>query len=282
LRALAVPISLPSARVAALTAVALICFAANSLLCRAALGSGAIDPARFTAVRLGCGAILLAILAGARLRGAWRSAAALLLYAVAFSFAYVRLPAGVGALILFGSVQLTMVGTGVIRGERPGLQTFAGLFLALVGLVALAIPSARSATLLASSSMAAAGAAWGAYSLFARKTGSALIDTAGNFARTVPVAALLWFAAPAQPFRPSGLILAALSGALASGVGYAIWATAVPHLTATRAAVAQLLVPVIAAGGGIALLGERLTGRLLASAACILCGVALALFRRRR
>jgi drug/metabolite transporter (DMT)-like permease len=130
--------------------------------------------------------------------------------------------------------------------------------------------------------MAAAGAAWGAYSLFARKTGSALIDTAGNFARTVPVAAVLWFAAPAQPFRASGLILAAVSGALASGVGYAIWATALPHLTATRAAVAQLLVPVIAAAGGIALLGERLTGRLLVSAACILCGVALALFGRRR
>src|SRR5256885_5775572 len=187
LRALAVPISLPAARVAALTALALLCFAANSLLCRAALGSGAIDPARFTAVRLGCGAVLLAVLTGGRLRGAWRSAAALLLYAVAFSFAYVRLPAGVGALILFGSVQITMVGTGVVRRQRPRLHAFARPLLALVRLVALAMPSARSATLLASLSMSAAGAAWGAVSLFARQTGSALVGSAGQLCSHTPV-----------------------------------------------------------------------------------------------
>jgi drug/metabolite transporter (DMT)-like permease len=269
-------------RVSLLTATALLCFAANSLLCRAALGSGAIDPARFTAVRLGCGAALLWVLAGGRLRGAWRSAGALALYAVAFSFAYVRLPAGVGALILFGAVQITMVGTGIVRGERPGLRTFAGLLLAIAGLVALAVPSALAATLAASLSMALAGVAWGVYSLLARKVGSALVDTAGHFARTIPVAAALWYLAPAQPYRTGGLLLAAASGALASGVGYAIWATAVPHLTATRAAVAQLLVPVIAAAGGVALLGERISPRLLVAAACILCGVALALLSRKR
>jgi drug/metabolite transporter (DMT)-like permease len=281
-RAVAARAPLATLQVAALTGLALVCFAGNSLLCRAALGPGSIDPARFTAIRLGSGAALLAILTGGRIRGEWRTAFVMVLYAVPFSFAYVRLPTGAGALILFGSVQITMVGAAIAHGERPGLRAFAGLFLALAGLVWLALPSTHGASLLASLSMAVAGSMWGAYSLLARRAGSALIDTAGHFARTLPAAALLWFAAPAHAVQTSGIVFAVLSGAIASGVGYAIWATALPHLTATRAAVAQLLVPVLAAAGGIALLGERLTPRLAASAACILTGVALAMFGRRR
>ena len=282
MRAVAARAPLTTVSVAALTALALVCFAANSLLCRAALGPGSIDPARFTAIRLASGAALLAILTGGRIRGEWRAAFVMVLYAVTFSFAYVRLPAGAGALILFGSVQITMVGAAVVHGERPGMRAFAGLFLALAGLVWLALPSTHGASLVASLSMAVAGSMWGAYSLIARRAGSALIDTAGHFAKTLPAAALLWFAAPAHAVHISGVVFAVLSGAFASGVGYAIWATALPHLTATRAAVAQLLVPVLAAAGGIALLGERLTPRLAASAACILSGVALAMFGRRR
>ncbi|MFL5422538.1 MAG: EamA family transporter, partial [Myxococcales bacterium] len=212
MRAVAARAPLARVWVVALTALALVCFAANSLLCRAALGPGLIDPARFTAIRLSSGALLLGILTGGRIRGEWRAAFVMVLYAVTFSFAYVRLPAGAGALILFGSVQLTMVGAAIAHGERPGMRAFVGLFLALAGLVWLALPSTHGASLVASVSMAVAGSMWGAYSLIARRAGSALIDTAGHFARTLPAAALLWFAAPAHAVHTSGVVFAALSG----------------------------------------------------------------------
>jgi drug/metabolite transporter (DMT)-like permease len=263
-----------------LTAAALSCFAANSLLCRAAMGPHLIDPARFTAIRLGSGAILLALLVGGRVRGSWRSAAALAAYAVAFSLAYVRLPAATGSLVLFGAVQLTMVGVGIASGERPGPRTWIGLLVAAAGLAALAAPTAGSASTLPTVLMLVAGTAWGTYSLLARRIGAAVADTAGNFVRTAPLAALLWIAAPHQTTAPAGIALAVASGALTSGVGYAIWAAAVPNLTATRAAVAQLLVPVIAAAGAVALLGESLTPRLAVCGVAILAGVGLALSER--
>lgn len=274
-------------RTAALTALALLAFAGNSILCRMALGSHAISPAGFTAVRLGAGAaalwLLAALRAGGRPRhaGQWASAAALFVYAAAFSFAYVSLGAGTGALILFGAVQLTMLLAGLRAGERPGTAEWAGFVLALSGLVVLVLPGLTAPAPVGSALMASAGIAWGVYSLRGRGSTSALRDTAGNFLLTLPLAALmLVLAGGAGAWTARGALLAATSGALASGAGYAIWYTALPSLTATRAALVQLLVPVIAAAGGVALLGEAVPLRLPISAALVLGGVALAVTSR--
>ena len=270
------------ARIAALTLAALIAFAANSVLARLALRSGAIDAASYTGIRLASGAIVLALLvmAGGQRpsgRGNWRGAFWLALYALPFSFAYLALTTGTGALILFGAVQLTMIGTGIARGERPANREWLGLVLAVAGLVALVGPGVSAPPAWAAGLMALAGAAWGAYSLRGRGAADPLRETAGNFVRSVA------FAVPALLLARGGLhadrdgvLLAAASGGLASGCGYAIWYAALPALTATRAAVAQLAVPAIAAAAGIVLLGEPLTLRLLLSGCAILGGVALA------
>lgn len=274
-------------RTAILTALALLAFAGNSILCRMALGSHAISPAGFTTVRLGAGAaalwLLVALRTGGvpRYAGDWASATALFVYAAAFSFAYISLGAGTGALILFGAVQLTMLLGGLRAGERPGPAEWAGFVLALSGLVVLVLPGLTAPAPVGSALMASAGVAWGVYSLRGRGSTSALRNTAGNFLLTLPMAALmLLVAGGAGTWTARGALLAAASGALASGAGYAIWYTALPSLTATRAALVQLLVPVIAAAGGVALLGEAVPFRLPISAALVLGGVALAVTSR--
>jgi drug/metabolite transporter (DMT)-like permease len=264
------------------TAAALIAFAANSLLCRAALGAGRADAASFTLLRLSSGAAVLLLLSrgtgGAR-GGSWPSALALFVYAAAFSFAYFSLSAGVGALLLFGSVQVTMIGAGIAAGERPPALVWAGLVLALGGLVHLSLRGARVPSLGGTGLMLAAGVAWGVYSLRGRRSGPPLPATADNFRRAAPLAALVSIVAVlagAIHLTPAGAALAVASGAITSGLGYVAWYSALPHLTAARAAVLQLSVPVIAAAGGVLLLGEVLTARLLISGAAVLVGIALA------
>lgn len=273
-----------------LTTAALIAFAANSLLCRLALAPRELDAASFTAIRLASGALVLAALAARRPRGpggTWGSATALFAYAAPFSYAYLELGAGIGALVLFGAVQTTMIGWAIARGERPRPAVWIGVALALGGLVALAAPGRTAPDPLATALMALAGVAWGVYSLRGRAPGAdPLRANAGNFLRATPMAlALVGIALVAAPAAPSpsarGVALAVASGAIASGIGYSVWYAALRGLAATQAAVVQLLVPVIAAAGGVALLGEAVTWRLAGAAAAILGGVALAIRARR-
>lgn len=275
-----------------LTAAAVAAFAANSVLCRAALGKGLVDPETFTTLRLVSGAVVLLLLA--RYRGAaspprdLHASAALFAYALAFSLAYVRIPAALGALLLFGAVQVTMVGWGLVAGERPRAVEWCGLALSTAGLVALTIPGIRtgggefSGGLL----MLGAGVAWSVYSLLGRTSvGDPVAVNAARFAWAVPMAlAASAVAAPAAPPRvtAAGVLLAVASGGLASGLGYALWYAAVRRLTATRAALVQLSVPPLAAFGGVALLGEPVSLRLALSAAAILGGIALAVAGGRR
>ncbi|WP_164017583.1 DMT family transporter [Pyxidicoccus trucidator] len=274
-------------RTGLLTVLALVGFAANSLLCRAALAGGGrlIDAASFTGVRLVSGALVLAVLlrvrGGRYTGGSWPSALALFVYAAGFSLAYVRIPAGVGALLLFGCVQATMLGMGLARGERPKAREVAGLLLALSGLVGLTAPGGSAPDPVGAALMAGAGVAWGVYSLRGRGNRNPLAATADNFLRSVPMAAALsavglWVQGTPHA-TGHGVALAVASGALASGVGYSLWYAALPHLTATRAAIVQLSVPVLAAVGGVLLLGETLTQRLVFAGAALLMGVLLAL-----
>jgi drug/metabolite transporter (DMT)-like permease len=238
-------------------------------------------------VRLLSGAVTLWLLArGAKASkggGSWFSAAALFAYAIAFSLAYLVLGAGVGALILFGAVQLTMLAAGLRAGERPRLVEWLGLAFALSGLVVLTLPGAAAPDLTGAALMALAGLAWGVYSLRGRGAVYPLAITADNFLRSVPLAAAAALAAlPWAHVSPRGILLAAASGALASGVGYSLWYAALRGLSATRAAIVQLAVPALAAAGGVALLGETLTPRLAVAGLGIFGGVALAVLGRRR
>ena len=272
-----------------LTVAALFGFAANSLLCRTALGDGSIDAASFTAIRIGSGAAVLAAITLARgtpLRaaGRWSSAGALFAYAAAFSFAYLRLTTATGALILFATVQMTMLGWAVARGERPPALEWIGIALACSGLFALVLPGLAAPDPIGAVLMAGAGIAWGAYSLRGRGATRPLAATADNFLRAVPMAGLLLVALPILGGTISlfGALLAASSGAIASGLGYSLWYAALPHLAPARAAIVQLSVPVIAAVGGVVVLGESITPRLAGATAAILGGIALALAARRR
>ena len=277
----------PVAQLAALTVLALLAFAANSILCRLALREGGIDPLGFTLLRLASGAAMLALLVRWRRRsrpmaGDWGSALALFAYALAFSLAYVELAAGTGALLLFGAVQLTMVGFGLRQGERwSGLQGL-GAALALGGLAFLVWPGWQAPPLAAAALMAGAGIAWGVYSWRGRAVVDPLRSTAGNFYRAAPLAVLPCLAYLPQ-LRPDalGAACAVLSGAVASGLGYAVWYSVLPALGAKTAANAQLAVPVIAALAGVALLGEPIGWRLAVAAAAVLGGIALAARTRR-
>jgi drug/metabolite transporter (DMT)-like permease len=271
-------------RAFALTLLAMVAFAANSLLCRLALRTTAIDPATFTAIRLVGGAALLWSLVGVqgrRPRGTWSSALALFAYAAAFSFAYVKLPAGTGALLLFGAVQVTMHAYGLWTGERLSARQTGGLLLALAGLVGLLLPGLTAPPLGSAVAMLCAGIAWGVYSLRGRKGGDPTAATAGNFVRSVPLALLLVLVA-ARPVEldRAGVGYAIASGALASGLGYAVWYAVLPSLRASTAASVQLSVPVIAALGGVLLLAEPITLRLVFGSAAVLGGIALTLGRR--
>lgn len=273
-----------SARTPLAATFALLGFAANSLLCRAALRGGAIDAWSFTFVRLASGALVLGLLArvarraeGPRPSGSWGSAFALVLYAGAFSAAYSQLSTGVGALVLFSAVQATMLGWGLAHGHHPRAAEWLGLALALGGLVALTLPGASAPDLLPALLMALAGVGWGAYSLRGRASRAALADTAGNFARGVGLVLLALVPAwSTLAANPRGILLACASGALASGLGYSLWYAALPGLGATRAALVQLAVPVLTAGLGVLLLGETVTRRLALAGALILGGIALA------
>jgi drug/metabolite transporter (DMT)-like permease len=280
----AIPLRSP-AFVIAVTLFTMLPLAANSLFARAAIGADAIDPASFTTVRLLSGAVMLWLIAvvsghasAREVRGNWLSAAMLFAYAAAFSFAYLDLSAGTGALILFGCVQATMWLAALWRGERPHGLAWLGLVAACGGLVYLMSPGLTAPPPLAAGLMAAAGVAWGVYSLHGRGSSDPLADTAGNFVRSLPLTALLSLLWLGQvQWSAPGLGWAVLSGALASGVGYALWYSVLPYLSATRAATVQLSVPVIAALAGVILLDETLTLRLVLAAALILGGIGLTL-----
>lgn len=271
-------------RIAALTALAMVAFASNSLLCRAALKHTAIDAASFATIRLASGAVVLWLIATLRRgdhagRGSWPSAVALFVYAAGFSFAYVSLPASTGALLLFGAVQATMIGHGLWAGERLRRMQLAGLVLALGGLVGLLLPGLTAPPVLGALLMLAAGVAWGVYSLRGKGSGNPIRVTAGNFLRAVPFAAAVSVVMRSgTSLDPHGAGYAVVSGALASGIGYAIWYSALPVLKATSAATVQLSVPVLAALGGIAVLGESVTMRLILASAAILGGIALVIW----
>jgi drug/metabolite transporter (DMT)-like permease len=275
-------------RALALTSLAMIAFAANSILCRLALKDTGIDAASFTTVRLLSGTAMLWLVArrdrGALAgRGNWRSAFALFAYAAGFSFAYVSLPAATGALLLFGAVQATMIGRGLWMGERLRQLQFVGLVLALAGLVGLLSPGLTAPPLPGSLLMLGAGVAWGIYSLRGKGAGDPIRITGGNFLRAVPIAAVLSVVTyQSASLDREGVLYAVLSGALASGMGYAIWYTALPALKATSAATVQLSVPVLAALGGIVFLGETVTLRLALASIAILGGIALVILERQR
>lgn len=274
------------ARAAVLTSLAMLAFACNSLLCRVALKNARIDAASFTTIRLVSGAAVLWLLArtirGSRTgRGRWGSAFALFVYAAGFSFAYVSLPASTGALLLFVAVQATMIGRGLLVGERLLKAQWGGIVLASGGLLGLLLPGLSAPPLLGAALMLCAGVAWGVYSLRGQDAGDPIRVTAGNFLRAVPFAAVVSALAHHDASMDrAGVLYAVASGALASGIGYAIWYTALPALRATTAATVQLSVPVIAASGGIAFLGEPVSLRLILASAAILGGIALFILER--
>ncbi len=280
---------------ALLTALAMLAFAGNSLLCRMALKLTTLDAASFTSVRLVSGAIALCLLlrfrGGAKARGThgnWGSALALFAYAALFSYAYVGMTAATGALLLFGAVQASMIGWGLAHGERlRPLQTL-GFVAALAGLAALMLPGFATPQWSVALAMLGAGVAWGVYSLRGKtvtpgQAADPLSTTYGNFVRTVPMAvALIAVALPTVQLDSAGMALAVASGAITSGLGYAVWYRALPALQATHAATVQLSVPVIAAAGGVLILGESFTWQLLVSSVAILGGIALVLRKARR
>lgn len=275
------------ARTTALTGLAMIAFACNSLLCRYALKHTAIDAGSFTVIRLVAGAGMLWLIANLRATprgsaGNWPSALALFVYAAGFSFAYVSLPAATGALLLFGAVQVTMVGHGLWRGERLHGWQWAGFILAAAGLVGLLMPGLSAPPLQGAVLMLGAGVAWGIYSLRGKDARDAARVTAGNFLRTIPIALVLlpWLSLH-MSLDGAGVWYAVASGALASGVGYAIWYAALPWLQATTAATVQLSVPVLAAIGGVVLLAEPVTVRLGLASVAVLGGIAMVIVQGR-
>ena len=270
-----------------LAIIAMLAFAANSLLCRLALGQDALDAASFATVRMTSGALTLSLimLLGRRRysRGwpDWRPAAMLFTYMVFFSFAYVSLSAGTGALILFGAVQLTMFVFALRQGEYFPMLSWVGLVLAVLGLIYLVSPGITAPDPIGAILMTIAGIAWGFYSLLGRGIADPLESTAKSFAYSVPVVLMVsLFFIQDLHVTPYGLILALASGAITSGCGYVIWYAALPGLTAGRAAAMQLSVPVIAAFGGVLLLSEPVTLRLLLASGATLGGVAIVLAQR--
>jgi drug/metabolite transporter (DMT)-like permease len=271
-------------RTAVFTALALVAFAGNSLLCRMALGPAAIDAASFSTIRIVAGACCLGLLTAVTRRGrvwtqgSWLSAAILFVYAIPFSYAYGLLTAGTGALILFGTVQVTMIGGALVEGERPRARQWFGLLVAIAGLVYLLSPGIASPSPVGAALMAVAGVAWALYSIQGRGAVDPVAQNGGNFIRTLPM--LLMVSVLALRFRhieTGGAILAIVSGALTTGLGYAVWYSALRGLTATRAALVQLLVPVITVTGGVVFLREPISPRVLLSAAIVIAGIGLAL-----
>jgi drug/metabolite transporter (DMT)-like permease len=268
----------------AYTVMALVAFAANSILCRMALREGVIDPATFSTVRFLSGAVTLSLIAARVQRpffplpGSWAAAIVLALYALPFAFSYTQLSAGTGALILFGCVQLTMPAAALYEGDRPHAVQWMGLVIAVGGLVTLVFPGLAAPSPAAAGLMATAGVCWGLYSLRGRGSSNPLLQNTGNFVRAVPlIAAASLLAAPRFHVEPRGVILAMGSGAIASGLGYVVWYAALRGLSAVRASVVQLAVPLIASGGGVILLSESVTVRLVLSTVLVLGGITMAI-----
>ncbi|HBH61984.1 MAG TPA: EamA family transporter [Nitrospiraceae bacterium] len=274
--------------VAILTAFTLIAFAANSLLCRMALGGNLIDPVSFTAIRLVSGAVALATLshmlsksnAPLNTGGSWGSGFALFAYATAFSLAYKSLSTGMGALILFGAVQVTMIGAALKSGENLRPAQWAGSAAAVGGLIYLVLPGLSAPDPIGALLMCCAGIAWGVYSIRGRGVSAPVPITAGNFLRSAPMALIASGAALSSVhLERSGILLALISGIVTSGLGYVLWYRALRSLTTTQASVVQLLVPVLAAFGGITFLSEHVSVRLIAASTLILGGVAMAVVK---
>ena len=277
-------------RVAGLTSLALVAFAGNSVICRLALSDGSIDAASFSTVRLVSGAIALLLILFATNRGksfpsyaSWMSAAMLFLYAVCFSFAYISLDTGIGALILFGMVQATMVAGALWAGDRPAVAEWIGWLLAVSGFVYLVSPGLTAPSPVGSVLMGIAGIGWGIYSLRGRKEPYALAGTTFNFVRSVPLVIVVSAVSLKEMhLSTNGIVLAILSGAITSGVGYAIWYTALRSISSMQAAMVQLSVPVLAAAGGVLFLAESVSMRLIVSGLLILGGIFLAIFGKAK
>jgi drug/metabolite transporter (DMT)-like permease len=278
---------LPTTRLAVVTTLAMLAFAGNSLLCRVALRDTAIDAASFTSIRLASGAVILALIVRARngrpgAAGSWMAAACLFAYAAAFSFAYRQLSAATGALLLFGAVQIGMLSWGLVKGERLRPLQVVGLVVAVGGLVYMLLPGLAAPPIEGAAFMIAAGIAWAGYSLLGRGTSDPTAATAGNFLRAVPFAAALSLAVASHTsVDRTGALYAVASGAVTSGLGYVLWYAVLPSFKAASAAVIQLSVPAIAALGGVVLLAEPLSNRLMIASATILGGIALTILRPR-
>src|SRR5215510_7511173 len=276
-------------RIIIITSLTLLAFAANSILCRLALGGNLIDPVTFATIRLVNGAWALAIVsrltpeskAPKNTGGAWASGFALFAYAIAFSLAYISLSAGTGALILFGTVQVVMIGVALISGERLGFAQWVGLAAAIGGLTYLALPGLSAPDPIGALLMCLAGVAWGMYSIRGKGVSAPVSMTAGNFLRSSPMALIASAVALSSAhLAPFGILLALISGVITSGLGYVLWYKALRGLTTTQASVAQPLVPVLAAFGGVAFLSERMSVRLVIASALIVGGVAIAVLKR--
>ncbi len=272
------------------TLLALVAFAANSVLCRNALATEAIDPGTFTIIRLSSGALVLILLWFARghrksspARGSWRGASALFVYAISFSYAYISLDTGTGALILFAAVQFTIMGVNLWQGAQYSPLEFMGIGLAFLGFILLVVPELNTPSISGFILMTLAGIAWGAYTLYGQHSRDALADTACNFLRTLPmVLVLLALIYPQANATLSGVALAISSGALASGIGYALWYAALPRLALILAALLQLAVPILASIGGVIVSAESITRDLIISSALVLGGLALVITSQKR
>lgn len=277
-------------KIIAATVFALLAFASNSVLCRLALGENAIDPSSFTIIRLISGIIILMAVmqlseksnnVKLKSKGSWLAASMLFIYAIAFSFGYVSLDTGTGALILFGSVQITMIITSVISGNKLHISEWLGLLIAFSGFVYLIIPDLVTPSLMGFMLMTISGVAWGFYTLLGRTSQSPLSDTVYNFLRTSPfILVLIFFGLNDIHLTYTGIVLAVLSGAIASGLGYFVWYIALKGLSVTQAAVVQLFVPIIAATGGVIFTHELITLRLIESSALVLGGILMVILGR--
>lgn len=314
-------------KAALLTCLALTALAANSVLCRLALGDGAVDAVSFTLIRLGSGIVMLLLVAFWLLKrqsassadqpstgpaaadqsaeslasdqpdsntitaagsnsnlfsllnskGSLKAAGMLFLYAIAFSIAYLDLDTGTGALILFGSVQLTMIIVGLLSGQKLHGVEWAGVIIAFAGFIYLVLPGLTTPSLLGFILMTLAGIAWGFYTLMGRGSENPMLDTAANFLRTWPMLLVLalWLVWQGAEISAQGFMLAITSGAITSGLGYVIWYAVLKYYSATQAAVLQLSVPVIAAFGGVLFVAESISLNLVLSSLMILGGVLL-------
>lgn len=281
----------PLFKTTSLTALALIAFAANSVLCRLALGNEAIDAASFTVIRLLSGIIMLFIIMCATQlikqsaipnnektssKGSWFGSVLLFVYAVTFSYAYISLDTGTGALILFGTVQITMIVLSLISGTRLHSSEWTGVIIAFIGFIYLILPDITTPSVTGFVLMTISGIAWGIYTLQGRSCENPLTDTAYNFLRTIPLITILTIISlKGMNYTTEGIVLAALSGGIASGIGYAIWYIALGGLSSSQAAVLQLSVPAIAALGGVIFVSEAITLRFAISSAMVLGGILL-------